>query len=543
MDTSKIAEITTRLTKQVDTYIDKLELYNDRSPNERRRAKGDYKFLRDFYLRFFTDRNLRAVAVLSPEYKEVAELARKQFPVSTYWNLCMDGRVKTVLTNGATAGVGASIRVPGGILREFVRGSDGKFKLLKTSNFALLLTQALNTSDRNTIAEIFDSHVGCAARGVEEEARGRALSDSGLLSDVLHKKEMLQAMEEFVREMYGGTKKVIAIQTSFDPHEGYLYMGLETEVAIAVAKSNAVRKTEDSGSMHRWEYGNDELDALVSSEKVISTKQLANNEVIAKIFDKYAFPPKWATDYVLSAKHFWESIASMSPDVLPVIHKKLLAIYPHLENKNNKTELNERAMILLSSAFIYYIHNLDGKYPYSEHREECIKISRGGYPPYEISAFVLLGSDEKNLSANIELSALLVRKNRTNGRVVDRSHTFQDKGIFSQAPIPLIVQEVLDVSLDYKEWDFLADISWEDLPDNWDALTDREFFSYLESKGDIHIKVAIGLNNLRRRMAILFDPDQVTAGRMVSHHKVAIPVMVDKNRINHFLVPFVKLGF
>ena len=533
-----------QLTAQVNRFIDKLEEYNNVRPPERKRDKKDYDFLRHFYEGFFSGRNKRAEEVSSPEYQEIRRLAIKQFSTPTLWNLCMDGRVKTVLTNGATAGVGASIRVPGGILREFVRDSKGDFRLLPGSNFANLLDRSLHWPDGDVITEVFDSHVACAARHVEEQARGREPKDSGLLSDILHKRDMLQAVSVYVKEKYDGRKHVLGVQTSFDPHDGYMYMGLETEGALSFAKERATEKAKSEGKMYRWEYTPEVLQEVIENERAIYTKKLAELPLFQEAFSKHAFEADWTTDYVTTATNFWQSISDMKDELLSIIKERLLSLYPHLEGSSDmvQKELDERAMLLLTNAFVAFTNN-QKEYQYSIHREECVKVSRGGFPPYDISAFVVLGSDEKNICANIELAAALVRQNRRQGRVTDRSGILTDPEEFAQAPVPLVVQETLEEVLDTSIWEPLTKIDWSDMPKDWDTLSDREFFNYLETKGDIHLKLAIGMNTLRRHMAILFDPDQLMAGRLVSHHKVAIPVMVDKDRTNYFIMPFVKLGF
>lgn len=541
---SKEEMLSARLQKQLDDFIHGLVAYNNLRIPERRRSNDDYEFLRDFFKRFFTDRNARASEVASSAYKKVQADALSQFPVQTFWNLCMDGRVKTVLTNGATAGIGASIRVPGGTLREFVRDENGNFTLLSDSNFATLVHRALVVAKSDVLVEVFDSHIGCAARNAEEEARGRTPKDMGLLSDILHKQEMLEALHNYVTSQFGEKKQVIGIQTSFDPHNGFMYMGLETDAALAVAKAVSQEKTKQHTAMHRWEYTSEILVKLVREEKIISTEALAHTPALEKLFRVYAFSSDWATEYTKAAAQFWNGIAAMKDIASPVIEAKLLAIYPQLQSQDTLAvkELQERVMLLLTNAFSGFIHNQQA-YPYSVHREECIKISRGGYPPYEISAFVLLGSDEKNLCINIELAAMLVRQNRKQGRVKDRSGLFTDPEVFAQVPVPLIIQTIAEEPLDPKKWENLSNIDWDDLPKNWDRISEREFFNYLETKGELPLTVAVAINDLRRRMAILFDPDQVIAGRLVSHHKVAVPVVVGGNRRNYFIVPFVKHGF
>lgn len=540
---------TTQLLKNLDTqiaeFIDGLEQYNHIRPGERQRSKRDYDFLRDFFMRFLTDRNIRAEEVQSKHYEKIKNLANAQFPVPTLWNLCMDGRVKSVVINGMTAGVGGTIRVPGGILREFIRDETGNCTLRRKSNFASLLVNALSWEHVDTISEVFDSHVGCAARNVEEQARGRNLTDMGLLSDVLHKKEMLQALNVFITTLYGNKKHVIGIQTSFDPHCGYLYMGLETDGALDIAKERAQEIAKKDGKKHRWEYTGEVLRSLIHAEKIIFTEELVKLPEIKRVFENNVFVLNWEKDYIKTAETFWNNISNMKESLTPILQKKLISIYPHLKKKDllSSREVEERTMILLTNAYSGFLNNYYGTYPYGVHREECIKVSLGGFPPYDISAFVVLSSDEKNLVSNIELAAALVRANRAQERVEDRSGNFQDPEEFAQAPVPLIIQEILDDELDQNEWDRVCSIMWDDMPHDWDSLTDREFFSYLETKGDIHLRVGIAMNNLRQKMAILFDPDQILSGRLVSHHKVALPVIVDKNRINYFIVPFIKHGF
>ncbi len=538
-------DLSKNLQLQVDQFIQSLEEYNNKRPAERKRQQRDYEFLKDLFIRFLSDRNNRAIEVQSPEYEKVKTLANEQFPTPTLWNLCMDGRVKSVVINGMTAGVGATIRVPGGILREFVRDTKGNFTLLRNSNFAQLLINALSWDHNKIVTEVFDSHVGCAARNAEEHARGRDLKDMGLLSDVLHKKEMLEALHKFTKSLYGDTKRVISIQTSFDPHCGYLYMGLETDEALRVAKDYAKTLGETEGKTHRWEYTTGVLKYLVEKGKVIFTEEMVEIPQIKQAFDSSVITLNWETGYVQTAKQFWNNIARMKEKLLPLFREKLITVYPYLkeETKENQIELEERAMILLTNAYSGYLNNHNQEYPYGVHREECIKVSKGGFPPYEISAFVVLSTDESNLSSNIELAASLVRQNRMQSRVSDRSGSYLEPDEFAQAPVPLIIQEILDEELNASDWENLCSIGWEDMPEDWDVISDREFLSYLETKGDIHLRVAIGMNDLRHKMAILFDSNQIISGRLISHHKVALPVMVDKNRINYLIIPFIKHGF
>jgi hypothetical protein len=531
-------DINTSLLKNIDTFISTLETYNKKRPLENQRKQRDYDFLRDYYHRFIIERNTRALEVNSKEYKKIRDRARKLFPFTTLWNLCMDGRIKTVTTNGVTAGIGSSIRVPGGILREFVRDEEGKLMLLEDSNFARLLVQALGWGE--PIAEVFDSHVTCAARKEEEIARGRSTTDSGLLNDITTKKEMLDAIDRFVEERYG-ENLVLGIQTSFDPRNGFMYMGLETEEALSEAEAYAKKHTTEGGRL-QMEYTPEVLESLTKSGKIIWTQTLSQEEEIASELKKVAFTPKWTKQYVYTAEKFWEAIEMLLPKLTPYIEKKLYTIYPYLKKTPYAAEKEERVLLLLTNLFNGYLQNQD-TYPFAYHKEEGISISKGSFPPYELSEFVVLDTDEKNLSINVELASLLVRSNRQEGRISDRSKKIQNAVDFTQAPVPLVVQNILGEYVDERKWKDLVGIDWSDMPKNWDKMSDREFFVYLETKGDMHLLVVLGINDLRHRMALLLDHDQIIASRLMSHHFVALPILTDKNRMCYMILPFVKHGF
>lgn len=553
-DTKKIAsgesfseQISKTLKRQLEDFIDDLEAYNKK--REFPRPGKDYDFLRDFYTRFFKDRNARAFEVSSSEYKKVKDLANQQFPAVTLWNLCMDGRVLAVLINGASAGVGSSIRVPGGILREFVFGEDGKLALLENSNFAFIMRRALKRFNTKTIYEVYDSHVGCAARNAEEMAFGKLPRDAGLLTDVLYKKQMAQATLNFVAKHFRDTIRIVPIQTSFDPHSGFLYMGLETKKALSYAGT------------HGGEFDEEVLQALVEQNIILSTEQLIDRANLEEIFRDHVFSLNWKENYQQSAKHFWENIALFRDRVLPGIGKKILQIYPELAEptQSAKEELAERAILLLTNAYSGYLHNKKHlevhaagaleeeeeyhKYPYGVHREEGIKVSEGGHPPYEISTFVVFSLDTKNLPGNIELAAGLIRNNRREKRVQDRSRLYTSTQEFVEAPVPVVVQEIVREEISEEEWERVSEIKWGDLPKNWDTMSEKDFFIYLQRKSNMSLAIAKGLNHLRERVAFLYDPEYPTSEHLLSGAKAALPVIVGLNRKNYFVIPFVKLGF
>lgn len=527
------------LERQIDQFIGGLEKYNQNFTPQRQRPAEDYKFLRDFYRRFFQDRNKRSLEITSEKYQEITKLANEEFPIPTFWVLCMDGRVLPVLISGASAHIGDSMRVPGGNIKEFVRGTDGTFKLLHDSNFARLLHTAFIHLNAKVITEVLDSHVGCAAVKGEEDARGRNPADGGLLHDILHKKEMAKATVDFVAEHFGNKKRALVIQTSFNPNNGFLYMGLETQDALKFAYDNKEKMAHDSIRSHnKGAYTKEVLAELIKRGKILSTESLAREEKLHDIFEKYYFEPDWREHYVNTAAEFWKAIQKMKKEASSLIEKKVVKIY----KKADRLEIAQRCLLLLTNAFSGFLHNRH-EYPHGIHREELIAVSEAGYTPHQISSFVVLGRDEKNLAANIELASGLVRKNRADKRTLDRSRNFLNPLDFTQAPIPMTIQEIVKEHLSNEQWRELEGIDWSDMPHNWDTLSDEEFILYLGPKGKIPISVALSINNLRKRMALLYDPDSPVASHLIAHHRVALPIVASKDRYNHFIIPFVKLGF
>ena len=518
---------------QIERFIGLLEVYNKKLPHPRN--KKNYPFLRHFYKQFIIDQNIRALEVSTPLYQKIKTLANQQFPVKTLWNLCIDGRVRSILMHGASAGVGSNVRVPAGILREFVRGKNGKLILERSSDFASLLKRALEKSQNDIVTEVFDSHIGCNDRLFEEQLKGKYPKDSGLLADVSHKMQMAQASIAYTEETFKGEKTLLVIQTSFDPNKGSLYMGLETQDALLYVYKNGNAYTSEV------------LERLTGLGRIISTEELVLQQEIKEVFDKHAFNLDWQKKYTKSAKLFWEAIALMKKSLTPVIEKKLLRVYPKLfrNDKIAKIELEERVMLLLTNSFSVYLHKLTNThfYPYGQHKEAGVKVGESGYPPYNVSTFSVFSFEEKDLPSNIMLAASLVRTNRKENRVFDMSKNFDDQLDFSQATIPIIALETVRDTLSEKEWQKLQNVDWKDLPDNWDVISDDAFFDYLSSKGVSQMGVGIAVNNLRRKLSVMYEMHSLISSRLVEQYTAVLPVITSGNRKIRLMIPFIKLGF
>lgn len=554
-----------RINLQIRSFVDRLQGYNSTLPPERQHLERDYEFLGSFFSNFIRDRNSRAEEVNSPGYEKVLELANSLFPMTAFSVMCMDGRVKLIHVFGFSAGIGSSIRVPGGLLKEFVRGREGKLMLADHSNFAELLNGALEKN--NALAEIFDSHWGCAARKNEETARGGQPEDAGLYSDVVHKKEMVSATKAYLgKKEHGNNMQVVFAQTTFNPLTGFLYMGLETNKALKLAKdfakekaANNVRNPESAVPV----YSKEVMKLLVEKGLIISTGQLIGNEIIKEKLDQSFFNVNWKRDYIKTAEQFWKGIANIKEDLLPIFKQSLKTIYPELSHEDAKTEkeLEEKAMLLLCNTYNAYLHNRShveveylsipdeeyeskGHYEYDHHSEEGIKVSEGGYPPYEIPMFVIFSGDLQNVPSGIEMASGIVRENRLKGRVKDSSGIYHGLEDFATAPVPVVMQEIIrDVRLTIEDWRVLEEADWSDLSNNWDTMSQHDFALYLQKKGKFSIALANGIENLRVKMKTVFDPNAPTAAHLIDQYKVVLPLICDQDRMTHAIIPFVKLGY
>lgn len=543
-----------RLKGQVFSFIARLEEYNQSLPPEVRRKPEDYAYLRYFFPAFIADRNSRAEEVKSPEYIDVAERARSMLPMTTLAVMCMDGRVKMIHAFGFSADVGSAIRKPGGLLKEFVRGKDGKLKLDRDSTFAKQLGAVMQKGEAT--AEIYDSHYACAAREKEEKAKGKKPSDKGLFSDVLHKKEMAEATKAYVVENGMDSRNLATIQTTFNPITGYMYMGLETDDAIEFA-----RKESGDGDPV---YSKDVLGKLIKEGLIISNGVLIDNPAIRKVFDEHFFQVSWKDDYVNSAKRFWDSIASMRDSVLPIFKRNLVAIYSdlHSDDRVTRRELEERAMLLLSNAFNAYLHNRDHNeaqyldmsdedyekqqhYVYDSHREQGIKVSRGGHPVYNIPMLVIDSEDKESMASDVEFGGGIVRENRDEERITDASGIYTTPDKFASAPVPVVVQEIIsDSRITAAEWDALSQIDWTGLENQpWDTWSTTEFTKYVNEKGKLIGPILTALDNLRLNMATLFNRRSQSSAHLLTHIKVALPIICGPDRETYAAVPFVKLGY
>jgi hypothetical protein len=476
---------------------------------------------------------------------------------------CIDGRVLPVFVAGIIAKFGGMIRVPAGDLTEMKKRS-GVTDLVEGSNFAKRLNEAFKNRRTNKITQIFDSHLFCAAREKDENARNRFPADHGLYADVKRKKEMAGAAVRYV-EKQNGKRTVSPIQLSFDPHTGYIYMGLETDKSMKEAEKHGnVFFDEREASVRKGESFN-LLKKMALDGDILSTELLSKDPAIKTALDQERLTDiDWENHYSRTAVNFWGKIAKLQKtSVYTSLKIKLAAIYPEIaKSPDGKAEIEDRATIALANLFGTYCLRKGGTrpFPHEEHKEEIGVASEGGYGPFsEIPSFAINIHDEDNLSVNARLAYDIILSNRKKKNISTREN----------APVVIMVEHILRTGPKDPIWKALTDADLQkqlrSLPDipfhgkNWLDWNDSEFYNCLKANFNIKdSKIAQELNKLRHAMIALYKRVPNKSGdplkdeslfRLFPQFKsekdnrprlILLPVLADQNRSVQAIIPFIK---
>ncbi len=495
----------------------------------------DRLFLKNIYASFIRERNSRADEVESPEAHEAADITNRLLKYPAFSFLCIDGRVNLTLEFGiAGKAKGGSIELPAGDPIEFAQSKGAELVLDPSSNAAKKIDQALENND--TIFQILDSHLACAAREASEGSMGNSVADHGLRADVVRKLGIAKAMEAYVSQKHPG-KKVIPMQFSFDPHNGYGYVGLE--------KEQALKASEKEG------YTSKVLDQLATEGTVFSAERFAHDPVVEAIFNTRVstFQTKhdWKNNYKNTALQFWQAIEGMRSDVFPILIEQLTregAPYEHLKGTD---QLKPQATLLLANAFNAYCNNKDGHYSYGEHEETTVAIQERAFGPFNMMDFGIYGPDVANLASSTVFASTIVRGVRKKGKDPEHRQFYESQQQFEGAPVPIVVTEVVRDKITEREWENLRKIDWTFLQGvNWKTLDDSQFLMELNRNNPeivISARVGIALNGLRQKMSSLYSRKGQSAELLMNGKLFALPTIVDSSRKTQGVVPFFMKGF
>ncbi len=476
-------------------------------------ARKQRSFLSGFYQELVAERNTKAIESISPQVLDAEQIVSRLFPYVTFRVFCTDGRISGPIVFGLPPGFGGMFKISAADIPDLRFDQKGNPFFLEDSHFLQLLDQYFQNNER-PMAEVFDSHIGCAARKLSEQELGKAPEDGGLYVDVMRKKAIVTTSLKYVNKKYP-EKEYFPSQFTFDPHNGYGYMGLETDSALAKAKKTG--------------FTSHVLKELVEDDLVISTQRVAMT--LKKIFTTEVFDIDWAGHYSDSMLHFWKALDHLAnnSEVKQHIESKIRRIYPDIDAKH----LQQRVLLVLANAFNGFLQNHNRDYPFKEHREACGVVEERSNGPFkEIGAFLLHPKSEK-LARDIQLIRGIVMDNRKAGRITDFTETYNSPEEFIHAPVPFVVKGIVRDNLSEDHWKVLKKLTgaWNEISDYWFRLTENEFKDWLTSKtyGEIVVPISDAIVDLFEFMKKLYHTNEIY--NLTSHGKIAIlPVIVDAKR-------------
>lgn len=500
-------------------------------------SRKDVDYLKRFLTSSVLERNLRAEEVESEEVAEAARLMARLFQYPPFAFLCVDGRINYTNIFGFAARMpGGAIQVPAGNPTEFLPAPDGSLILDPQSNTARQLSNVFARSDE--IAEILDSHLGCAAQEQVENEIGEPVKDKGLRADVERKRRIAESMVAYTAKQHPG-KTVHPIQISFDPHHGYMYMGLETPVAMQASGKEGF--TEEV------------LAGLSADETILSTESLAKSQPFAAVFEAAfeTFKPEgcgwdWQKNYRFTDLAFWKAITQLRADLFPVILEKLQKIpgYATLGPK----PLQERAMLVLANAFNGFVNNHDGHYPFSDHREDFVSVTERDYRPLDTMGFAVYSLDHDTMASNVRFASTIVRKVRQSAGE-EMCYGYETADEFRAAPVPVIVKVISRLDLPKEDWDELRKMDWlflQDMGTRWKKMNNQDFNDLMLAKNPdvrLNARLVSAIHRLRHKMATLYDRHEPTAELFMSGKLFALPVIADRSRRFQAFIPFSLAGY
>lgn len=535
----RLPQLIENVSFQLERYIAVLKNINRDRLYPRTDQERELKALQFVFGGFLASRDERIRDLESSEIQKAISIKERLFPYGRpKLFLCVDGRVLAKLVAGLH---GNALRLPAADSREFVpRRSDGHLALPDNSMVADIIRDAYVGQD--DLFEVLDSHVGCAARGLEESDRhGHDLPDKGLYYDVLRKSEMKRAMHEFVDRVYAGEKRMHVIQTSFDPHSGYCYIGLDRSLSDK-------RANPSQGGNG---FTDDVLKQLVAEGKILSTYHLVEEENIPEIhsaFVQYSFEIDYERRYRESTLCFWEALEAMSPLVLPCIERRLTAIYSQYEEAEFRAERKQTALFLLANAFTAYLNNQKHDYLYGEHDESIIAVTLTEKGPFFLARSFSVDPTNPAISGSIKFTADLIRGNRKAARMSYPESEFiktlypQLEG-YGQSPVPVVIFERIGVL--HSDIEQVRKTDWSDISSiPWMTLSDEHFSIYLESKiPDMTQTTARAISRLRRRAIDLYKPGLPATDSFLEGRIVPLWVLAGPHRETIALFPFVAAGY
>ncbi len=562
----EMSEIEPGIKKQLDNYLEAIVKLHQDTYEQAGEAEAKKK-LAGLYFKlwqFFYSREERLKDIQSPEIREIIELKRSLFPLDLpKWVLCIDGRIITKLTMGLH---GNSIKTPAGDLPEVVPNRDANQPdYLDEGEFSSLLDGVFENVD--VINEVYDSHVACAAGGkeiVKKEALTGSPEDAGLMAEVKRKKVIQAAIEDYVMQKYHGKKRVASVQTSFDPHTGFMYMGLEKNECL-----------EDE-NVKKHGYSHEILHNLAEEGKILSTESFLEEDSgdLMHLFEKHHFDIDYRSNYKESTILFWTRLKEMADDgkATRIIRDKILRIFPGVYGKEKQGELKQRVMIVLANTYSGYLHNFnkDGsrkKYPYSDHDESVIAVTSRENGPFDRARGFNVFPDSPTLSTDVDLAHGIVQGVRRSEKFSKSeakllATLYPAKGIVEQDlfegvpkvdaeayvnnPVAVLAFERLKKMPSPEVVKKLQETNWgEELQKiDWLKMESEKFFDFLnEVVPEIPSVIAHRINVLRKKAIGLYKRGEPATAALLDGRLAPIWTLCGPERETLAMIPFVTRGY
>ncbi len=402
--------------------------------------------------KFAKERSERADLLNSPDIEAVhLVIAKLYYGFPPYIRQCVDDRLKPPiqfgLISGGGPGSGGCFSIPAGdAIHDFDVFDGDQLELRPGSHLA----RSIDKSPAPYRVEVADSHIACAAQGINTEGMPDAKYDGGLYLNVISQKAQNAALANYERTLPSGHPKppIIGVQITTDPHNGYSYMGLELPAAIKRAQRKSDGKHIDGFSA-------DVIRELSDTGEIFSTEKLAASKLFQSAFatlDKVfgEFNADWAEDKKNTAIRFWQRIQYLvenQPGFMRDFEADMFRLYPHLESKQDSKlaermrllELRHRSMLLITNAYSGYLENKDGYYSYGVHRGDIVVVLDNKSGPYKRQAYVV-SKDDLNIGNSVALSCSLVRNDRVAGRTLNTTGVEMSADEFVNAPIEVYVK-------------------------------------------------------------------------------------------------------
>lgn len=497
------------------------------------------------YLRFLLEalvktRNTRVSDLCSPEMDEARSymdrvLSSSSGSISSCF--CMDGRVRseTVLCLPNPAFLRPAADIPDALPLQ----GGGLF--LVEGDFTRIVRD--HVSRFGSVFEILDSHMGCAAKGREKEiSLGYAVPDGGLLDDVKRKRHIAKAIADFAEREYGseGKKKVSVLQTTFDVHSGFLFMGLEREEVLSDPR--VIREGFTEGV----------LKELAREDKILSTALFVEEGgalfELCRNLKSQVGTIHFEQDYAGSMLRFWRSLSTVSEEALVEIRDAVTQLFPEEELEN----VFIREKLLLSNALLGLLLDDGGSYRYAEHQESVVvetDKARGPYgkaAPFSVSP--LGNGDMAIISSVLAFAASIIRGNRGKGsfpqeeRPIIESCFGGDTNALVKSPVPIFISERVNVQVSDSELEGVSRLEWEG--SLWADMSSEEWCDFLRRNiPNISNDTVLAIGRLRDRALKRYYPGLPATNDFLSGQLALVSALRTSDGEIIAIFPFLLSGY